>query len=137
MKLLRALPLALVLATAPALADVVPPDVDACNGRAVGAACGGGMTGVPAGTCRNATYTRIDYAGWNRDAMATPPTMQYPCVRCEGGAADAGADAGTATPPATSSDNGCAVGSTVGRRVGPWALAGLVWVVLLGRRRRA
>lgn len=137
MKTLRALPLALLLATTPALADVVPPDVDACNGRAVGAACGGTM-GVPAGTCRNATCTRLDYAGWNRDAMAMPPTMQYPCVRCEGGATDAGpADAGATTPPATSSNSGCAVGGSLGRRVGPWALAGLAWVVLLGRRRRA
>jgi hypothetical protein len=119
----------LSLAPAWAAADVIPPDVDACRALQVGAACGG-MTGVPAGRCQNDTCTRLDYANWNRDAMATPPSMSYACVRCV-----AGADGGAAP---TSSSGGCSVGSSesVGRRLGPWLIAGLVWAVFLGRRRR-
>ncbi len=92
MKLLRALPLSLLLFATPAAADVVPPEVSACQGRVAGAACGGEL-GVPAGVCRDDTCTRLDYLNWNRDASASPPTMQYPCVRCvspaDGGSGDA------------------------------------------------
>lgn len=138
----------LSLAPAWAAADVIPPDVDACRTLQVGAACGGGMTGVPAGRCQTATCTRLDYANWNRDAMAMPPTMNYECTRCvAGGVTDSGSgvtdsgsgatDASTAPTP-TASSGGCSVGGvdSVGRRLGPWLLAGLVWAVFLGRRHR-
>ena len=135
----------LSLAPAWAAADVIPPDVDACRTLSVGAACGGGMSGVPAGRCQNDTCTRLDYANWNRDAMAMPPTMNYACVRCVAGGTgdggpsvtDSGTDASTAPTPSASS-GGCSVGSSesVSRRFGPWLLAGLVWAVFLGRRRR-
>jgi hypothetical protein len=132
MKLLRALPLSLLLFATPAAADVVPPEVSACQGRVAGAACGGEL-GVPAGVCRDDTCTRLDYLNWNRDASASPPTMQYPCVRCVSPADGGSGDAGAPTP----SQGGCAVGSSLGRRVGPWALVALVWAAFLGRKRRA
>lgn len=123
------------LAPARAAADVIPPDVDACRSQQVGSACGG-TVGVPAGRCQQDTCSRIDYAGWNRDAMAAPPSMQYPCVRCvSGSASDAAvADGGAASP---SSSGGCSVVTTAaGRRFGPWLLAGLVGAAFLVRRRR-
>jgi len=132
LRLLRALPLSLFLFTATAAADVVPPDVGACQGRAAGAACGG-EPGVPAGVCRNDTCTRLDYLNWNRDASSSPPTMQYACVRCAAATDGGSADAGAPTP----ARGGCAVESTLGRRVGPWALVALVWAAFLGRKRRA
>lgn len=112
-----------------ARADVVPPDVEACNGRAAGAACT--VMGGAAGACRNDTCSRIDYAGWNRDASATPPTMQYPCVRCVAGATvDAGTSGGG------DDGGGCSVQHRAARAVGPWLLAALPFALLLGRRRK-
>ncbi len=131
MRLLRALPLSLLLFAAPAAADVVPPEVSACRGRIAGAACGNEL-GLPAGVCRDDTCSRLDYVNWNRDASPSPPYMQYACVRCVT-PGDGGADAGASGP----AQGGCAVGSTLGRRVGPWALVALVWAAFLGRKRRA
>lgn len=129
---------ALGLAPGWAAGDVIPPDVDACRSQQVGAACGGAM-GVPAGRCQQDTCSRIDYAGWNRDAMAAPPSMQYACVRCVAGASDAGSNDGGAADggAAPSSSGGCSVVTTpAGRRFGPWLLAGLVGAAFLVRRRR-
>ncbi len=113
-----------------ARADVVPPDVEACNGRAAGAACM--VMGGASGACRNDTCSRIDYAGWNRDASATPPTMQYPCVRCVAGAT---VDAGT-SDGGGDDGGGCSVQHRAARAVGPWLLAALPFALLLGRRRK-
>lgn len=125
--------LALALAVGPvaARADVIPPDVTACERLAVGAACGGAM-GVARGTCQNATCARLDYASWNRDAMAMPPTVQYACVRCLAGTADGG------PAPTLSGDGGCQVpAGPVGARAAPWLLMGLAWAAArLWRARR-
>lgn len=113
-----------------ARADVVPPDVEACNGRAAGAACM--VMGGASGACRNDTCSRIDYPSWNRDASATPPTMQYPCVRCVAGATvDAGTSGGGGDD-----GGGCSVQHRAARAVGPWLLAALPFALLLGRCRK-
>lgn len=123
---------AVALAPGWAAGDVIPPDVDACRALNVGAACGGGMSGVAVGRCQQSTCTRIDYAGWDRDASSTPPTMQYACVRCTSGAGDSGT-----TPPSSGSSGGCSVVTNeAGRSVGPWILAGLVGAAFLVRRRK-
>ncbi len=123
--------LAASTATSLALADVTPPDVDACRTTDAGGACT--LNGV-AGACRQGTCTRVDYMNWNRDASSTPPTVSYDCVRCVTGTAT---DASAAPPAPTSASGGCSVGD-LGRAVGPWALAAIpLALVLLGRRRRA
>ena len=82
----------LALSVAPSLAraDGIPPAEDACRVgggyRTVGTACSVGAT---AGVCRDATCSRLDYAHWDRDASASPPTADYACVTCQPGAAAA------------------------------------------------
>ncbi len=114
--------LALVTA-APARADVVPPEVTACSGKEIGAACS--QPDSVAGACAKGTCSKLDYSRWDRDAMSSPPTMQYECVKCV---------AGTPQTTAPASGGGCAL---VARRAGPWALAAVPALVLavLGRRR--
>ncbi|MEZ4389647.1 MAG: hypothetical protein R3A48_01015 [Polyangiales bacterium] len=114
-----------------ARADVTPPEVEACSGRSVGASCM--VPGGASGTCQSGTCTRIDYAGWNRDASAAPPTMEYPCVRCVSGAA---VDGGSAV--ASGDEGGCAVQpGGVARAAGPWLIAALPFALLFARRRKA
>jgi MYXO-CTERM domain-containing protein len=121
----------LSVSVAPSLAraDVIPPAEDACRVgggyRAVGTACT--VTGT-AGVCRDGTCSRLDYAGWNRDASASPPTVDYACVTC------------VAEAPAAADKSNCAVG-TAGRAqsgaLGGFAvLAGLAALVFVSRRRR-
>ena len=105
--------------------------------------------GMKAGTCRKATCSRLDYAHWDRDASAAPPTMEYECLKCVVGG-DAGTDAAAATGGAATggsggaatggapakSDSGCNV-SGQGAAFGPWLLGGaFAAVVLFARRRR-
>jgi hypothetical protein len=119
-------------------ADVIPPDVDACNGKKAGDACN--VSGS-AGTCAASKCSRLDYANWDRDASPTPPTVEYDCVRCVSGAtggdggASTGGDGGASTPTSKAEDSGCSFGSGV-RRVGPWALAAVpgLAIALFGRR---
>ena len=87
----------------PAHADVVPPDTAACSGKQAGAACTyNGATGI----CQDGTCSRLDYANWDRDASASPPTASYACLKCVTGSVTAtatGTDTGskTATDTAT------------------------------------
>jgi MYXO-CTERM domain-containing protein len=122
----------LSLGIAPSLAhaDVVPPAEDACRVggagyRAVGTACS--VTGT-AGVCRDSTCSRLDYASWNRDASASPPSVDYACVTC------------VAESPAAADKSTCAVG-TAGRAQGGVfgafaVLAGVAALVFVSRRRR-
>src|SRR3954452_20838817 len=91
--------LLLVLA-APARADLPPPDTEGCRMASAGDTCDlDGQSsdgGTKAGTCRKATCSRIDYAHWDHDASAVPPTMEYECLKCVVGG-DAGADVAAAT----------------------------------------
>jgi hypothetical protein len=140
---------AATLLTSFAFADAIAPDEGACSGKTAGAAC---KIDVKNGTCVNATCTRLDYANWDRDATAGPPSKQEPCVLCN---TDAGvevdpvdaapADAAHAlgaeppTTPASTSSSSCSVPAAVGlKAAGPLALAAVVpfGLLLLGRRRR-
>ena len=62
-----------------ARADAIPPEQDACTGKAAGNAC---EDGGKSGTCVNATCTRLDYS------RGTPPrSIEVPCVTCDTSAA--------------------------------------------------
>jgi hypothetical protein len=103
-----------------ARADALPPDAVACfsGTQQAGSPC----TFNGPGICQNATCTGIDKLNWDRDASATPPTIQYSCVKC--------------IPTGAGTDSGCAVGGRLARTVGPWLVAGLFAAgVMLARRR--
>lgn len=130
-----------------ARADVIPPDEDACQRMGSYLPAGTMCRVEPGGrdgTCEDATCSRLDYAGWDRDASASPPTRTFPCTKCTGPAADAGttpppADMGTTTPPPAADDDGCSVtprgrDGALGGFVA--ASAALALVVALRRRRR-
>lgn len=114
----------------PAYADPVPPDVWACQGKVVGAAC---VVDGGAGVCQAATCTKLVMV----DGSSTP--MQVSCSSCVKGLADGGSGAGGsgAGGQAASDDGSCAIGSG-GRvsQVGPWLLAGVFSLLFLVRRRR-
>jgi hypothetical protein len=136
------------LLTSLAFADAIAPDEGACPSKTAGVAC---KIGSKNGTCVNATCTRLDYANWDRDATAGPPSKQEPCVLCntDGGVVDP-VDAGPAdaahalgaeppTTPTSASSTGCSVAAAVGlKAAAPLALAAVVplGILLLGRRRR-
>lgn len=109
------------------LADVTPPDVTACQGKSIGAAC---TEGSSSGACTAGKCSKLDYSGWDRDASSSPPTIQYDCVKCVAGATP---DAGAQT---SSGGDGGGCSMSV-RRVGSWALAAVPAIVLAlwGRRR--
>jgi hypothetical protein len=123
-----------------ARADIPPPDVEPCSGKAAGAACTYGT----AGTCQESTCT----------SPSPPPSgSTYACLRCVSGAATStqtNTGTGTAsatstvtntqtgTDTSTSSDGGwCAVGksSTMGR-IAVWLMAAAFSLLFLWRRRR-
>jgi len=165
-----ALPLfALLALPAPARADLPPPDTYSCTGKAIGDSCDLDQTspaqdaGGRLGACAKATCTKADYANWDHDASASPPSVMYDCLKCmapSDGGTDAtasgadsaaagggagtggssgmgGSDGGAGTGGSKSDSSGCALGALHPRALGPWALA-LVFgaLVLFGRRRR-
>jgi len=70
----------LLSSAAPALADVIPPEVEPCMGRSAGDACT--LSGEN-GTCAESRCTRLDYG--NRDGSGPPSTVEYDCLKCEPG----------------------------------------------------
>jgi MYXO-CTERM domain-containing protein len=124
------------LAPASASADVIPMDVTACDMHTVGAAC---MDSEGSGICTMDTCHRLDYAHWDHDASASPPSMAYDCVRCVvGGPIDAGPSGGDdagpspmAPPPAAR----CAASPGTGGSAA-W-IAALGVALALARRRRS
>lgn len=117
-----------LVTTSAAFADVTPPDVSACAGKSVGAAC---TNGTSAGACASGKCTKIDYSKWDRDASPSPPTVEYDCVKCVGGASP---DAGGQTSSGDDS-GGCSLSA---RRLGSWALSAVpaIALALFERRRR-
>lgn len=111
--------------TSIAHADVIPPDVDACQGKTAGEAC---SVMESAGACKDDTCSRVNYGAWDKDAMPSPPTTSYACVRCI-----AGATPTKNVAPATDDKSGC----SFGRSAGPFALACVPALVIgLIKRRR-
>ena len=114
----------LLLASA-ARADVAPPNLEPCVGKAIGALCLTD-TAVP-GTCQNSTCQRIDYANWNRDASSGPSSLSYLCVLCTA----------IVTPPLGEGCS-CTIGkASLARRAAPWLMAGAFSLLFLFRRRRS
>lgn len=76
-----------------ARADIVPPDLAACGGKAKGDACEDG--GQP-GTCQPDRCSKLDYSN------GTPPSsVDYDCIKCVAGAPTPAAAATTTPTPAT------------------------------------
>lgn len=108
-----------------ARADAVPPDVYACDTNAapghfdsskVGSACK--LSTGESGACQKSTCSGIDYAHWDRDASASPPSVQFDCLKCAPGAPSSSSSSGS------SSDGGCALAPTSPLRSGaPWLVA--------------
>lgn len=136
-----------------AQADLAPPDTEPCVGKAEGDAC----TYGGAGTCRQLTCSKLDYANWNRDASAGPPTTTYACMTCvtatttgTGTSTASTTSTGTTTAGTTSTstttgtstssnDSGwCSVGKqTPMSRIAPWLMGGAFSLLFLfGRRRK-
>jgi MYXO-CTERM domain-containing protein len=137
-----------------AMADVIPPEVAACEGLDAGNTCNGGV-------CQKSTCSRLDYS------QGSPPvgTIAYDCVKCgsspngQGGTSggsggSAGGKAGQSGGSAGGKEGKTTVtgGSSGGKHtssncsfsrvghggdapLGPW-LAGAVAILFLGRRRR-
>lgn len=114
-----------------ARADIPPPELEACGGKAKGDACQGPGG---AGTCQAGTCSRLDYS------KGTPPSsVDYDCVKCMAGApAPAPKPTPAATPtPAPSAPPpgpkaaGCAISAD-----GGWLGLGLGLLVLGARRTR-
>jgi hypothetical protein len=145
--------LASTLVAAPAVADVPPPYTSTCVNRNAGDACDliafplpPADGGNPRGVCGWSTCSRPDYTHWDRDASASPPSMQYMCLMCmasaDGGSgdgpsadgpvsdgpagtagdADLAVDAGTHAPDAGGVDSGASTGA---KSSGGCAIAGL------------
>lgn len=109
--------------SAPAQADVPPPNSSGCMGKAAGDACQ--KDDMSAGSCESQTCTKLDYS------MGTPPTtVEYACVLCSG-AAPSAAGGGE-----SEEDGGCSIrrGGMAGA-AGAWILGAAV--LMLARRNRS
>jgi hypothetical protein len=73
-----------------ASADVIPPEVSACNALDAGAPCSGG-------NCQPATCSKLDYSHWDAGSGQAPPTVSYACLKC--------VDAGAAVDPGTGGES--------------------------------
>ena len=83
---------------APARADLIPPEVGACQAKQAGDTC----TYTNSGTCQNQTCSKLDYANWDRDASSGPPSTTYACLKCMAGSSTVtSTGTGTATPTET------------------------------------
>lgn len=103
-------------------ADLVPPGLAECVGKAKGAACDGGI-------CRARTCNRLDYEHPDADRDGGPSSVSYDCTLCEAGSADAGAVGPDTSVPVPEADSGCGscsstgAGSDFGARAGALAFA--------------
>lgn len=76
-----------------AWADLPPPGIEECGGKAVGTPCVTSNPPGTAGVCQNTTCTRLDYS------QGTPPrSVTEPCVRCLLEGTDAASPATGANP---------------------------------------
>jgi hypothetical protein len=96
-------------------ADVVPQEVYACNNLSAGSSCDNG-----AGVCQDSTCSRIDYAHWDRDASAMPPSSSYSCKKCvpKGTGTGTGIGTGTGTGIGTVAETGTGTGAETGTGTG-------------------
>jgi len=116
---------AVLLLSAPARADLAPPETSPCVGKVAGAAC---SFNNAAGTCQSQT-------------CLSPSAGGYACLECI-----TSTSTGTTTATNTTTDGGappskddgsCSIGKQVtAKRVAPWLLAGTFSLLFLFRRRR-
>jgi MYXO-CTERM domain-containing protein len=83
--------MSVLVATTSASADVISPEVAACNGLDAGAPCANG-------TCRASTCSKLDYS-----SGVPPKSVSYACVECVTGGSTGGASAGGASAGGASS----------------------------------
>lgn len=108
--------------SAPALADVPPPNFEGCNMKKAGDACV--KDDETNGTCVQQKCSKLDYSN------GTPPTtVEYDCILCSG-------------PPATTpddddaaDDDGCSV-ALPGAAAGSMSAGAAIAAALLFMRRR-
>ena len=106
-----------------ALADSIPPEIDACLKKQVGDTCANGL--IP-GTCQSSTCLGVDFASWDRDASSSPPLINHTCLMCLPGsntststntgsqtATETTTGTGTVSQTTTSTDTANVTGSTV------------------------
>lgn len=83
--------ISVLVATTSVSADVISPEVAACNGLDAGAPCTNG-------TCRASTCSRLDYSNG-----VPPKSVTYACVECVKGGSTGGAAAGGSSAAGASS----------------------------------
>lgn len=114
--------------SAPARADVPPPNFEGCMGKVAGDACQ--KDDMSAGSCESQTCTKLDYS------MGTPPkSVDYPCVLCSGPAGGS-SSSGSSGGGDSDEEGGCSVrqGGMAGA-AGAWILGAAV--LMLARRNRS
>lgn len=111
----------LLLAAAPAFADVISPEEDACRGKSQGAACSADGRD---GTCQPDECCHNDYSNG-----VPPQTVCEDCFTCKAGTADAGNGGGSDDEKGCSAAPGGALGAGS-------LLAGLAFAFGLWRTRR-
>ena len=127
---------AAVLLSAPARADVPPPETSPCVGKAAGAAC---VYNDEPGTCQNQTcpsataggYACVECITSTNTTTTTSTTTPTATTTTTNTNADGGA-------PPSKDGNACSIGKhSIAKRVAPWLLAATFSVLFLfGRRRR-
>ena len=130
---LAALVLALTLLPALALADVVPPDVDACRGKMLGDACKVDAVPKVDGTCQKGEHCSLKYTGC--DSSGPCGTTCKETLKCKAGSGP-GTGTGSGTTGGEKDDDGGCTVAAAGlplQSVG-FLLAGILLV--LGLRRR-
>jgi hypothetical protein len=131
----------LSLWSVPALADVTPPEEEACMSAAKGQTCTLGFSSSSnqgaKGTCQDSTCGHIDYQHWDG---GHPGSVQYACLKCltPDGGLPVLVDGGSPVAE-DKSTGGCSSLSTssTAKEFGAIAIAGSFSLLFLLRRRRS
>lgn len=129
---------AAVLLSAPARADVPPPETSPCVGKAAGAAC---VYNDAPGTCQSQTCISATAGGYAcleciaSTSTNTTTTTTTTTTTATTTTTNTNADGGA---PPSKDGNACSIGKhSIAKRVAPWLLAATFSVLFLfGRRRR-
>ncbi len=109
-------------------ADVIPPEVMACNKLDAGATC---TTGI--GSCQPGTCSKLDYSNWDAGSGHGPPTVSYACLKCVQGPLVVDAGTGGEAPEGSCA---CRAAGTAARSNSYAALGGLLGLALARTWRR-
>lgn len=111
-----------------AAADVIPPEVLACNQLDAGATC---TTGI--GHCQPGTCSKLDYSNWDAGSGHGPPTVSYACLKCIQGPLVVDAGTGSEVPEGSCA---CRVVGMASQSNSYVALGGLLGLALVRACRR-